>query len=119
MGNKYVRKEAAAKVAPPSARGPAPHNRTATGGQAAAAGAAAAAEDPIEDPLAIQRAALQEKQDELEAQEQQQQLQQQQLDVRTVARPQGEEQLQHRSGSVQASVQASDFGPSEVLVSDE
>jgi len=82
MGNKYVRKEAAAKVAPPSARGPAPHNRTATGGQAAAAGAAAAAEDPIEDPLAIQRAALQEKQDELEAQEQQQQLQQQQLDVR-------------------------------------
>jgi len=63
MGIEYVRKGAAAKVAPPSARGPAPHDHTATGGRAAAAAAAttaaaAAAEDPIEDPLAIQRAAL-------------------------------------------------------------
>jgi len=86
MGNKYVRKGAAAEVAPPSAPSPAP------------------ARGPVS------TAALR--------QEEQQQ-QQQQLDVRTVARPQGEEQLQHRSGSVQASVQASDFGPSEVLVSDE
>jgi hypothetical protein len=33
-----------------------------------------------------------------------------------MARPQGEEQLQHRSGNLQASVQASNFGPSEVHV---
>ena len=85
MGNKYVRKGAAAEVAPPSvpspapASGPATRGRPATGKRAAAAAAAATA---AEDPLATQRAALQEKQDELEAQEHQQQLQQQQLDER-------------------------------------
>jgi hypothetical protein len=58
MGNKYVRKGAAAKVAPPSARGPAPargpasHGRTATRGRAAAAAAAARRPPPWPDPKA-------------------------------------------------------------------
>jgi hypothetical protein len=68
MGNKYVRKGAAAKVAPPSARGPAPKAALRQEDEQQQQ-QAATAEDPIEDPVANQRAALQEKQDELEAQE--------------------------------------------------